>query len=48
MVVEVEKYLEAELAIAEDAPFPKAVSAAYGVFDNSVVPPAFKKKVLGK
>ncbi len=45
---EVEKYLESELAIAEDAPLPEADSAAYDVFDNSIVPPAFKKKVLEK
>ncbi|MFN2390542.1 MAG: thiamine pyrophosphate-dependent dehydrogenase E1 component subunit alpha [Pyrinomonadaceae bacterium] len=48
IVAEVEKYLESELAIAEDAHFPEAVAAAYDVFDNQIVPPAFKKKVLEK
>ncbi len=48
IVKEVEKYLEAELLIAEDAPFPDAISAAYEVFDNRIVAPAFKKKGLEK
>lgn len=43
---EVEKHLEAELAIAEEAPLPEPLSAAYDVFDNKIVPPAFKKKIL--
>lgn len=46
IAAEIEKYLESELAIAESAPMPEPVSAAYDVFDNRVVPPAFKKKVL--
>ncbi len=48
IVAEVSEYLEAELAVAESAPAPDSLSAAYDVFDNSVVPPAFKKKVLEK
>ncbi|MBA2621899.1 MAG: thiamine pyrophosphate-dependent dehydrogenase E1 component subunit alpha, partial [Acidobacteria bacterium] len=48
IVKEVEKYLEAELLIAEEAPFPEAIAAAYDVFDNERVAPAFKKKVLEK
>ena len=48
VVAEIEKYLADELAIAEDAAFPEPISAAYDVFDNSRVPPAFKKKVLEK
>ena len=46
IVAEVSEYLERELAIAEEAGFPEPISAAYNVFDNSVVKPAFKKKVL--
>lgn len=46
VVSEIEKYLQSELEIAEAAPFPAPESAAYGVFDNRVVAPAFKKKVL--
>ncbi|MGI8786158.1 MAG: thiamine pyrophosphate-dependent dehydrogenase E1 component subunit alpha [Pyrinomonadaceae bacterium] len=45
---EIADYLQAELDIAEAAPFPDAETAAYNVFDNSFVPPAFKKKVLEK
>ena len=48
IVSEVSEHLEAELAIAEKAGFPEAISAAYDVFDNSVVKPAFKKQVLKK
>ncbi|HEY0429914.1 MAG TPA: thiamine pyrophosphate-dependent dehydrogenase E1 component subunit alpha [Pyrinomonadaceae bacterium] len=48
IATEVEKYLNKELAVAEEAPFPEPVSAAYDVFDNSVVSPAFKKKILEK
>lgn len=44
----VENYLEDELSIAESAPLPEGVSAAYEVFDNEIVPPAFKRKVLEK
>lgn len=48
LVSEVSAYLESELAIAEEAGFPEPISAAYDVFDNLIVPPAFKKKVLEK
>ena len=46
IVAGVSDYLESELAIAEEAGFPEPVSAAYDVFDNRIVAPAFKKKVL--
>ena len=46
VVAEVSGYLESELAVAEQAAFPEPISAAYGVFDNSIVEPAFKKKIL--
>lgn len=48
IVKEVSEYLESELAIADEAGFPEPISAAYDVYDNSVMPPAFKKKVLEK
>jgi pyruvate dehydrogenase E1 component alpha subunit/2-oxoisovalerate dehydrogenase E1 component alpha subunit len=48
IVAEVGKYLQAELEAVENDPFPEGISAAYDVFDNSIVPPAFKKKVLEK
>ena len=31
---------------AESSPMPEAEGAVYGVFDNSIVPPAFRPKVL--
>ncbi len=45
---EISSYLQAELEIAEVAPFPEPESAAYDVFDNRVAPPAFKRRVLEK
>jgi pyruvate dehydrogenase E1 component alpha subunit/2-oxoisovalerate dehydrogenase E1 component alpha subunit len=45
---EIKKYLENELAIAEAAEPPNPISAAYEVFDNHIVPPAFKRKPLEK
>lgn len=48
ITAEISDYLEAELAVAETAGFPEPISAAYDVFDNSIVPPAFKKKILEK
>ena len=48
IVSEVSAYLESELAITEEAGFPDPISAAYNVFDNSIVAPSFKKKILEK
>ena len=48
IVAEVSEFLEAELAVAESAPMPDPVSAAYDVFDNLIVSPAFKRKILEK
>ena len=48
IVAEVSVYLESELAIAETAGTPDPIAAAYDVFDNRIVAPAFKKKVLEK
>jgi len=31
---------------AESSPMPEPDGAAYGVFDNSIVPPAFRPKIL--
>ncbi len=31
---------------AESSPMPEPEQAAYGVFDNNIVPPAFRPKVL--
>ncbi|MEZ5424696.1 MAG: thiamine pyrophosphate-dependent dehydrogenase E1 component subunit alpha [Pyrinomonadaceae bacterium] len=48
ILAEVSEYLENELAEAEKGAPPEPVSAAYEVFDNRVMPPAFKKRVLEK
>jgi TPP-dependent pyruvate/acetoin dehydrogenase alpha subunit len=38
--------IDEDCAWAESSPLPDAEQAAYGVFDNNVVPPAFRPKVL--
>lgn len=43
---EIRSFLDAEAEWAESQPAPEAISAAYEVYDNSVMEPAFKKKVL--
>lgn len=48
ITVEIENYLNAELTIAESAPAPEPETAAYNVFDNSIVAPAFKRKILAR
>ena len=45
---DIKEFLNEEAEYAEGQPFPEALDAAMEVFDNSVVPPAFKKKVLEK
>jgi pyruvate dehydrogenase E1 component alpha subunit/2-oxoisovalerate dehydrogenase E1 component alpha subunit len=44
--VEIKDFLDKEAMWAEDEPIPESTEAAKDVFDNSVVPPAYKKKVL--
>jgi pyruvate dehydrogenase E1 component alpha subunit/2-oxoisovalerate dehydrogenase E1 component alpha subunit len=46
IIAEISNYLQAEFEIAETAPVPEPESAAYNVFDNQIVPPAFKRKIL--
>ncbi|MGH9930534.1 MAG: thiamine pyrophosphate-dependent dehydrogenase E1 component subunit alpha [Pyrinomonadaceae bacterium] len=38
--------IEEDCAWAESSPMPEPEQAAYGVFDNSIVPPAFRPEVL--
>lgn len=45
---ELEYFLQAELEWAENSPLPKPEEAAKNVFDNDIVKPAYKKKVLEK
>jgi pyruvate dehydrogenase E1 component alpha subunit/2-oxoisovalerate dehydrogenase E1 component alpha subunit len=42
----VNREIDEDVAWAESSPMPEAAQAAYGVFDNSIVPPAFRPKVL--
>ncbi len=46
IAAEIRELLQRESDAAEGEPLPAAENAAYSVFDNKVVPPAFRKKVL--
>ena len=46
IAAEIKGFLDAEADWAESQPPPEPISAAYDVYDNSVVEPAFKKSVL--
>ncbi len=48
ITVEVERHIDEEVAHVEDAPLPEPEQAAYDVYDNSIVPPAFRLEVFGK
>ncbi len=47
IVADVKREIEEDATWAESSPMPEAERAAYNVFDNSVVPPAFRPKVFG-
>src|SRR6266478_4526943 len=46
IVADVMREIDDDCAWAESSPMPDAEKAAYGVFDNNVVPPSFRPKVL--
>jgi TPP-dependent pyruvate/acetoin dehydrogenase alpha subunit len=46
IVADVLREIDEDCAWAESSPMPEAEQAAYGVYDNKVVPPAFRPKVL--
>ncbi len=46
IVAGIVREIDEDCAWAESSPMPDAEQAAYGVFDNNVVPPAFRPKVL--
>ncbi|MGH9941450.1 MAG: thiamine pyrophosphate-dependent dehydrogenase E1 component subunit alpha [Pyrinomonadaceae bacterium] len=46
IVADVGREIDEDVAWAESSPMPETEKAAYGVFDNSIVPPAFRPKVL--
>ena len=43
----VNREIDEDVAWAEESPMPEAEKAAYGVYDNSIVAPAFRPKVFG-
>ncbi len=48
ITADVRREIEEDAAWAESSPMPDAERAAYNVFDNEVVPPAFRPKVFGR
>ena len=46
ITADIQREIDEDVAWAESSPMPEAEQAAYGVFDNSVVPPALRPKVL--
>ncbi|HWN10670.1 MAG TPA: thiamine pyrophosphate-dependent dehydrogenase E1 component subunit alpha [Pyrinomonadaceae bacterium] len=46
ITADVLREIEEDCAWAESSPMPEAEQAAYGVFDNKIVPPAFRPEVL--
>jgi pyruvate dehydrogenase E1 component alpha subunit/2-oxoisovalerate dehydrogenase E1 component alpha subunit len=46
ITLDVRREIEEDSAWAESSPMPEAEKAAYNVFDNTIVPPAFRPKVL--
>jgi TPP-dependent pyruvate/acetoin dehydrogenase alpha subunit len=46
ITADVVREIDEDCAWAESSPMPEAEQAAYNVFDNSIVPPAFRPKVL--
>ncbi|HEX5708155.1 MAG TPA: thiamine pyrophosphate-dependent dehydrogenase E1 component subunit alpha [Pyrinomonadaceae bacterium] len=48
IVADVRREIDEDAAWAESSPMPEAEKAAHNVFDNSVVPPAFRPPVFGR
>ncbi len=48
ITAEVTREIDEDSEWAESSPMPEPQGAAYGVFDNSMVPPAFRPRVLEK
>ncbi|MDQ3755869.1 MAG: thiamine pyrophosphate-dependent dehydrogenase E1 component subunit alpha [Acidobacteriota bacterium] len=46
IATDLQREINEDVAWAESSPMPEPEKAAYGVFDNSIVPPAFRPKVL--
>ena len=48
IVAGVQREIDEDVAWAEESPMPDPEKAAYGVYDNSIVPPAFRPPVFGR
>jgi TPP-dependent pyruvate/acetoin dehydrogenase alpha subunit len=48
ITADVQREIDEDVEWAESSPMPDPEQAAYGVFDNDIVPPAFRPKVLEK
>ena len=46
IVADVSRLIDEDCAWAESSPMPDPEAAAYNVFDNTIVPPAFRPKIL--
>ncbi|MDX6613443.1 MAG: hypothetical protein QOD75_2629 [Blastocatellia bacterium] len=46
ITADIEREIDEDVAWAESSPMPEPEQAAHGVFDNSIVPPAFRPTVL--
>jgi len=46
IIADIEREIDEDVAWAESSPMPEPEQAAHGVFDNSIVPPAFRPTVL--
>ncbi len=46
ITADVMREIDEDCEWAESSPMPEPEGAAYGVFDNSIVPPAFRPKIL--
>jgi pyruvate dehydrogenase E1 component alpha subunit/2-oxoisovalerate dehydrogenase E1 component alpha subunit len=47
ITADIQREIDEDVEWAESSPMPEAVQAAYGVYDNEIVPPAFRPKVFG-
>ncbi|MGH9902681.1 MAG: thiamine pyrophosphate-dependent enzyme, partial [Pyrinomonadaceae bacterium] len=45
---DVQREIDEEVAWAESSPMPDPEKAAYNVYDNSVMPPAFRPPIFGR
>jgi TPP-dependent pyruvate/acetoin dehydrogenase alpha subunit len=48
ITADVQREIDEDVEWAESSPMPEPERAAYNVFDNSIVPPAFRPKVFGE